>query len=55
MARHDTTKTLSVVPHQGYTLVFRNMSEKGGTEKMRSFSEEIVHVVVENIKNKNVT
>lgn len=54
MARHDTTKKLSEVPHQGDTLVIRNMSEKGGTENMRSFWEEKVYMIVENINNKNV-
>ena len=35
--------------------VIRNMPKKGGTGKMRSFWEEKVHNVVENINNENIT
>ena len=36
-------------------IAYQNMSERGGTGKMRSFWEEKVHIVVENINNENIT
>ena len=40
---------------QGDRVLIRNMSERGGTGKMRSFWKEKVYVVVENINNENIT
>ena len=48
-------KELSPVLEQGDRVLIRNMSERGGTGKMRSFWEEKVYVVVENINNKSIT
>ena len=36
-------------------MLVRNMFERRGNGKMRSFWEEKVHVVVENINNENIT
>ena len=33
----------------------RNLSEKGGTGKIRSFWEDKVHVVIENLNSGNIT
>ena len=40
---------------KGTEVLIRNISEKGGTGKMRSFWEEKGYVVVENINNENIT
>ena len=46
IARHEMIKKLSQVHEQGERVPIRYMSERGGTEKMQSFWEEKVHVVV---------
>ena len=55
IARHEMIKKLSQVHEQGERVPIRNMSERRGTGKMRSFWEEKVHVVVQNINNENIT
>ena len=36
-------------------VLIRNLSEKDGIAKMRSFREDKVHVVIENLNSKNIT
>ena len=46
---------LSPVLEQRDRMLIRNMSERGGTGKMRSSWGEKVQVIVENINNENIT
>ena len=55
IARHEMIKTLSPVLEKGDRVLIRNMSERGGTGKMRPFWEGKIYVVVENINNENIT
>ena len=55
IARHDYKVSLTTVLEKGDEVMIRNLSERGGTEKMRSFWEDKVHVVVENLNSENTT
>ena len=53
--RHDIKCPLRAVLKQVYCVLFRNLSERGGTRQMRSFWQDKVHVVIENLNSKNIS
>ena len=55
IARNKMIKKLSPGLEQADRVLIRNMSGRGRTGKMRSFWEEKIHVVLENIKNGHIT
>ena len=55
IARNKMFKKLSPGLEQADRVLIRNMSGRGRTGKMRSFWEEKIHVVLENIKNGHIT
>ena len=54
-ARHGSKGSLTAVLKKGDRVLIRNLPEIGGTRKMRSFWEEKVHVVIENLNSENIT
>ena len=55
IARHDSKGPLTAVLEKGDRVLIRNLSERGGTGKMRSFWEDKVHVIIENLNSENIT
>ena len=54
IARHDSKGPLTVVLEKGDRVLIRNLSVRGGTEKMRSFWEDKVYVIIENLNSENI-
>ena len=55
IARHDSKGPLTAVLEKGDRVLIRNLSKRGGTEKMRSFWEDKGHVIIENLNSENIT
>ena len=55
IARHDNKGPVTAVLEKVDRILIRNLSERGGTGKMRSFWEDKVHVVIKNLNSENVT
>ena len=55
MSRHDSKGALTAVLEKGNRGWIRNLPERGGTGKMRSFWEDKVYVVIENLNSENIT
>ena len=55
IARHDSKVPLLAVLEKGDQVLIRDPSERNGTEKMRSFWENKVPVVIENLNSENIT
>ena len=55
IARHDNKGPVTAVLEKVDRILIRNLSERGGTGKMRSFWEDKVHVVIKNLNSANVT
>ena len=55
IARNDHKGPLTAVLEKSEGVLIKNLSETGGAEKMRSFREDKVHVVTENLNSENMT
>ena len=55
IARHDNKGPVTAVLEKVDRILIRNLSERGGTGKMRSFWEDKVHAVIKNLNSENVT
>ena len=55
IARHDSKGPLTAVLEKGDQVLIKNLSERGGTGKIRSFWENKVHVVIEKLSGEYKT
>ena len=55
IARHDSKGPLTAVLEKVDRVLIRNLSDRGGTRKMRSSCGDKVHVVIENLNSENIT
>ena len=55
IARHDNKGPVTAVLEKVNRILIRNLSERGGTGKKRSFWEDKAHVVRKNLSSENVT
>ena len=55
IARHDNKDPLTAVLEKGNRVLIKNLSERGGAGKMKSFWKDKVHVVIENLNSENIT
>ena len=55
IARHDSKGPLTAVLEKGDRVLIRNLSKRGGTGKIRSFWEDKMHVIIENLNSENIT
>ena len=55
IGKHDSKWPLTAVLGKDDQVLIRNLSERGGGGKMRSFLEDKVHWVIENLNSENIT
>ena len=55
LAKHDSKWPLTALLGKGDQVLIRNLSERGGGRKIRSFLEDKVHWVIENLSSENIT